>query len=84
MCNMKTATLRQVHNEFGRVLAWVEMGEEVLIRRRKDVVARILPPPRKARIVLPDFARRLKKIYPQGVKGKPVSEIIDEGRGDRS
>jgi hypothetical protein len=29
----------------------------------------------------PDLEARRRKIFPKGVKGKPVSKIIDEGRG---
>jgi hypothetical protein len=29
----------------------------------------------------PDFEARRKKSFPNGVKGKPASKIVDEGRG---
>ena len=31
----------------------------------------------------PDFMARLKEDFPNGVPGKPASEIVDEGRGPR-
>ena len=33
--------------------------------------------------VFPDFMARLKEDFPNGVPGKPASEIVDEGRGSR-
>jgi prevent-host-death family protein len=40
---MKTATVRQLRNEYKRVLAWAEAGEEVEISRRGKVIARLVP-----------------------------------------
>jgi antitoxin (DNA-binding transcriptional repressor) of toxin-antitoxin stability system len=79
---MKTATVRQIHNEFGQVLEWVKNGEEVLVKRRRSVVARILPPPSQAESALPDFMARLRKQF--GAKVTPDSStLFDELRGDR-
>ncbi|MBA4387424.1 MAG: hypothetical protein C0404_05545 [Verrucomicrobia bacterium] len=72
-----------MHNNLGVVLSWVANGEEVLVSRRKKVVARILPAPGRARVAMPDFVGRLRKIYPRAVRGTAASAIIDEGRGAR-
>jgi antitoxin (DNA-binding transcriptional repressor) of toxin-antitoxin stability system len=80
---MKTATVRDIRHDFARVLSWIEDGEQVEITRHKRVVARLVPVKSKPRTIKwPDFAARRKKTFPFGVKGKPVSEIVDEGRGD--
>lgn len=79
---MKTATVRQIHNEFAQVLEWVNSGDEVLVKRRQRVVARILPPPRRNEVALPDFTARLRKQF--GPKVTPDSAPIFENlRGDR-
>jgi antitoxin (DNA-binding transcriptional repressor) of toxin-antitoxin stability system len=79
---MKTATVRDIRHDFARVLTWIEDGEHVEITKSKRVVARLVPVKAKHRRVdWPDLAARRKKIFPASVKGKPVSEIIDEGRG---
>ena len=79
---MKTATVRQIHNEFGQVLEWVKSGEEVLVKRRRSVVARILPPPPQTEGALPDFIARLRKQF--GAKITPDSStLFDEMRGER-
>ena len=40
---MKTATVRELRNEYKRVLGWAEAGEEVAISRRGKVIARLVP-----------------------------------------
>ena len=81
---MKTATIRQVRNDFGTVLGWVNAGEEVTILKRRQPVARLLPPkPATGGTVrMPDFAARLKarfgtKVLPQDV----MEDLLDYNRG---
>ena len=76
---MKTATVRQLRHDFGSVLAWIEEGEQVEIRKRGKPVALIsppLPPKRSRRKKRPDFAARLKRIF--GDKVLPGNIIVDE------
>jgi len=40
---MKTATVRDLRNNYTGVLRWVSAGEDVLITRRGKVVARLSP-----------------------------------------
>jgi prevent-host-death family protein len=40
---MKTATVRQLRNEYTKLLRWVAAGEEVIITRRGQTVARLIP-----------------------------------------
>jgi antitoxin (DNA-binding transcriptional repressor) of toxin-antitoxin stability system len=82
---MKTATVRKVQHHFNEVLAWVADGETVTVTRHKETVAQIVPVRRKSKkVTWPDFAARLKRIYPQGVpRGKPAGEIIEEMREER-
>ncbi len=78
---MKTATVRLVRHDFGTVLNWVEQGEEVEIRKRGKVVARLTPPPAKKaarRAKRPDFAARLHGIFGnQRLKGDVIVEERD-------
>lgn len=62
---MKTATIRQIRNDFGTVLSWVAAGEEVTVLNRRTPVARICPPRARAPadVKLPDFAARAKAIF---------------------
>ncbi len=40
---MKTATVRDLRNNYTRVLRWVSAGEDVLITQRGAVIARLSP-----------------------------------------
>ena len=79
VCHMKTATIRQVHNDFSSVLAWVAAGEEVTVLNRTRPVARICPPRAQApaKFKMPDFAARAKAIYGES---KLMPNIILEER----
>ena len=58
---MKTASVRDLRQDFARVLAWVQAGEEVAITRRRQAVARLIPLPHPKRVKrpMPDLAARL-------------------------
>ncbi len=62
---MKTATIRQIRNDFGTVLSWIADGEEVTVVNRTRPVARLLPPRPQAPAAfkIPDFTARTKAIF---------------------
>lgn len=80
LCHMKTATIRQVHNDFSTVLEWVSQGEEVTVLNRTRPVARICPPRAQApvKFKMPDFAARAKAIF--GDKRTNFSNIVLQER----
>jgi len=41
---MKTTTVRELRNNYSKVLGWVAKGEEVEVTRRGKVVAKVVPP----------------------------------------
>ena len=43
MIHMKTATVRELRNEFPRIEAWVHEGESVRISKRGKVIATLVP-----------------------------------------
>jgi antitoxin (DNA-binding transcriptional repressor) of toxin-antitoxin stability system len=43
---MKTASIRDLHNEFARVAKWLENGETVQIVKRGKPFARVVPEPK--------------------------------------
>ena len=46
---MKTTTVRELRNNYSKVLKWVANGEEVEVTRRGKIVAKVVPPsPAKA------------------------------------
>lgn len=81
---MKTATVRDLRNDFARVAEWIDGGEKVQLTRHGKVIACIVPVRRspKKPVEWPDFIARLKRIY--GRKILPDSKaLIDEMRNDR-
>ena len=82
MYNMKTATVRQVQHNFSEVLSWVERGEEVRVLRRKNVVARLLPPDPRP-VASPDFLGRARAVWGETPPGAPLSQVVSESRGER-
>jgi len=80
---MKVATVADLRNHFARISEWIEDGEKIEIRKRGKAFATLSPAKtKKKKVEWPDLKARLKKIYPHPVPGKPLSEIISEGRGD--
>ena len=62
---MKTATVRDLRNNFARVSGWIENGEAVEITRGGKAFARLVPAkegkPRK--LVKVDFAKQLRRTW---------------------
>jgi len=75
---MKTATVGEIQKNFAAVLKEIEAGEEVVVTKRGEPVARITTLGPKKNIAWPDFFENAIEI-----KGKPLSEIVIEEREDR-
>ena len=75
---MKIATVGEVQKNFARVLNSIRNGEEITIIKRGKPVAKLVSLGPKDEIDWPDFlAAAMER------KGKPLSDIIIEGRDDR-
>ena len=81
---MKSASVREVRNDFGRILAWVASGEEVAITNRRQPVARLLPV-RQKRVIrkkMPDVTARLRKVFGEKtIPDQAMKELLSESRG---
>ena len=80
---MKTATVRELRNEYRHVLGWVEAGEEVAISKRGKVIARLVPEkPKSGRIDWTQSAALgiKRKDLPVLSAGRAAS-LIAESRG---
>jgi antitoxin (DNA-binding transcriptional repressor) of toxin-antitoxin stability system len=81
---MKTASVRELRQNFRSLLTWIEAGKEVQITKRRRVVARLVPDVSFSRdpVQMPDFAARLKKIHGKRVlSAKAAQAILDESKG---
>jgi prevent-host-death family protein len=75
---MKTATVGEVQKNFSRILKQIRAGEEIAVTRRGKPVAKIIAIGPKDNIDWPDFYGEAIQL-----KGKPIGEIVIEGREDR-
>ena len=82
---MKTATVRELRNQFASIAAWLEEGETVLLTRRGRRVGRIVTEPRQK----PAARKKNRALYAQRfalLKSVPVrdlAEIVSENRGEQ-
>jgi len=58
---MKTATVRDLRNNFAKLETWLAEGEEIQIEKRGEPIA-VLSPPRKPFVKI-DWAARRKRIW---------------------
>jgi antitoxin (DNA-binding transcriptional repressor) of toxin-antitoxin stability system len=79
---MKTTTIRELKHATTAVLSWVAAGESVEVRRRRQPVAVLSPPRRKARVARPDFAGRLRTIYGTTVLAATGTDLVAGSRGE--
>lgn len=84
MFHMKSASVRDLRQDFPRVLAWIEAGEEVAITMRRQAVARLVPLPRKKppQRRLPDLADRLKRVFGSKIiADKTMKTLVEQNKG---
>lgn len=84
---MESATLRDVQHNLAAYLRRVEQGEDIEIRRRNKVVARLVHVDLYKGAEKADWGRvrerRTALWGPKSAPGKPASKLLYELRGDR-
>lgn len=80
---MKRANIRELRHHTSAVLERVARGETVEICRRNRPIARITPIPPETPVELPDFRRRLDRVYGSTCLATTGTAVVSEGRGDR-
>ena len=82
---MKTATVRDLRNQFARVSRWIEEGESVEITKDGRPFARLtpMPPTKPKKVKMPDFMARMKGYMNEPLPAGTTESIIDYDRGDR-
>ena len=85
LSNMKSFNVRHIQHHLAAVLAHVEGGEVVEVRRRGRPVARIVPLPSAAapRSDWSHAEKRLQAVYPAPAGGTTAAQVIADGRGER-
>ena len=81
MHHMRKATVRDLRYRFREVESLLNEREEILITKRKKIIARLVPSSPAVSPKLPDFLARLKGIY--GAKPAKVTgaKLIAQERG---
>jgi antitoxin (DNA-binding transcriptional repressor) of toxin-antitoxin stability system len=77
---MKSVTVREVRQQFShKVEAPLRRGETLILRKRKEVLGRIVPDLGQGR-TYPDFAARQKKIFGNRPIHLNIGEILRKER----
>jgi antitoxin (DNA-binding transcriptional repressor) of toxin-antitoxin stability system len=81
---MRTATVRQLRNQYREVLGWVASGEEVAISQRGQIIARLVPESaKKARRV--DWSKsaaiRMDKAALPRLRTEETAALVAESQG---
>lgn len=82
---MKTASVRDLRQDFPRIHAWLQAGEEVVITLRREAIATLRPHPREkpGRRPLPDLTGRLRRVFGGLViPDAKIRDILDRNRGN--
>lgn len=82
---MKTATVRDLRFHFSEIEARLRQGEEIVIRKRQRVIAKLVPfrEGSTKEPYLPDFAARRRKIFGDKVMPVTAAELVAWDRGQR-
>lgn len=80
---MKTATVRELRNDYAKLLRRVEAGEEIVITRRGQSVARLVPEKSGARKVdwTKSAAFQRDRSNEKVISAERSAELIRESRG---
>ncbi len=74
--HMRTATVRDLRNDFSKLEKWLAEGEEIQIQKRGEPVAVLSPPKRE--FVKPDYRARLKRLWGDRVFSKEEETAMRE------
>ena len=82
---MRSFNVRHIQHHLAAVLADVEGGEVIEVRRRGRPIARIvpLPPAAAPRADWSHAEKRLQAVYPTPAGGTTAARTIADGRGER-
>ena len=73
-----------MRQDFARILAWIEAGEDVAITMRRQPVARLVrwPQRKAAKRPIPDITARLKKVFrAKVITDRAMKTLMEQSRG---
>jgi prevent-host-death family protein len=83
---MKSTTVRELRNNYSKVLKWVSKGEEVEVTRRGKVVAKVIPPipPSRAEVDWSKSAALNRKPWSTTLTSEQSAAILAESQAGES
>lgn len=79
---MKTATVRELRNNYSKVLQWVATGEEVEVTCRGKVVAKVVPPAaRRTKVDWNRSAALNRRAWSSTLSAAESASILAESQG---
>ena len=80
---MKSTTVRELRNNYSKVLKWVSKGEEVEVTRRGKVVAKVIPavPSSPSEVDWSKSAALNRKAWSTGLTSDQSAAILAESQG---
>jgi prevent-host-death family protein len=81
---MKRTTVRELRNNYSKVLQWVSKGEEVEVTRRGKVVAKVVPPAsaKVAKVDWTQSAALTRPAWSSRLTAKESATILGESQGN--
>jgi len=80
---MKSTTVRELRNNYSKVLKWVAKGEEVEVTRRGKAVAKVVPiaPPCPAEVDWTKSAALNRTAWSKALTAKQTAAVLAESQG---
>jgi prevent-host-death family protein len=82
---MKTATVRELRNQYSQLLKWLEAGEEITITRRGVAIARLVPASgakaRRSTHWNQSAAFALDRLQLRPLTEQQSAELLDQNKG---
>ncbi|HKB90233.1 MAG TPA: type II toxin-antitoxin system prevent-host-death family antitoxin [Opitutaceae bacterium] len=80
---MKTTTVRELRNNYSKVLHWVSKGEEVMVTRRGKVVAKVVPPTvaTATKVDWSQSAAFMRQAWSKALTAKKSAAILADSQG---
>jgi antitoxin (DNA-binding transcriptional repressor) of toxin-antitoxin stability system len=81
---MKTASVRDLRQNFPRIMGWLDEGSEVCITHRRHAIAKLIPlaKPKAAKRKMPDLMKRLSKVFGnRTISREDMEAILRDNKG---
>ena len=79
---MKTATVRELRNDYSKILRWVVSGEEVQVTRRGTPIAKVVPMEKTgAKVDWSQSAALTRPRWERALSAAETSDILADSQG---